>query len=66
MKPLRLHVGEPITQGGLLSAAPIPMQVPSELCVTTPTDTGATITFKNFLYRDGKFYPIHAIKELKK
>ncbi len=63
-KPLRVHTG-PALEPNLL-AAPIPIQVPNELAEVTPTASGANITFKDYLYLGGKFYPIEKIKELKK
>ena len=64
-KPLRVHPGPPCEPGELYS--PIPIHIPHSLVEYDKPDSGVgTYAFKDFLYRDGNFYPIHAIKELKK
>ncbi len=63
-KPLRITPGDPVADSLL---APIPLHVPQELADVTPTGPGkAEIKIRDFLYIDGRFYPVKSIKELKK
>jgi hypothetical protein len=65
-KPLRIHTGEVLSAEELNFMTPVPLRVPQALTDVTPTATGCTITFRDFIYRGGQFFPIKSIQELKK